>query len=61
MCRPLTRVLCRRFDELSPEVEQRLAKANADELEAWHERLFDVDTLGAVFEASGSQTNWSPG
>ena len=45
----LERLLRRRFGRLSPEVDERLGAASADELEAWADNVLDAETLEDVF------------
>ena len=46
----LERLLRRRFGPLSPEVDERLSAAFADELEAWADNVLDAETLADVFD-----------
>ena len=45
----LERLLRRRFGRLSPEVDERLRGASADELGAWFDNVLDAETLEDVF------------
>lgn len=47
----LTRVLRRRFGELSATDQARIAQAELAELECWLDRALDASTLAAVFAA----------
>ena len=47
----LERLLLRRFGSLSPEVEDRVAKASAADLEAWADNVLDAETLDDVFNS----------
>lgn len=47
----LERLLLRRFGSLSPEVEDRVAKASAADLEAWADKVLDAETLDDVFNS----------
>lgn len=47
----LTRVLRRRFGELSATDQARIAQAELAELECWLDRALDASTLAAVFVA----------
>ena len=47
----LERLLLRRFGALSPEVEDRVAKASASDLEAWADNVLDAETLDDVFNS----------
>ncbi len=47
----LIRQLTKRFGPLSIETSQRLQTATADQLELWTDRILDVPTLEAVFDA----------
>lgn len=46
----LTRLLQKRFGELPAWVAPRLQKAEPEQLEAWGERLLEVDDLEMLFE-----------
>ena len=45
----LERLLRRRFGRLSPEVDERLSRAPAEELGAWFDNVLDAETLEDVF------------
>ena len=45
----LERQIRRRFGLLSPEVDERLSAASADELETWADNVLDAETLEDVF------------
>jgi len=45
----LMRLLERRFGTLSPDVRERIAAANLDQLDRWLDLALDADSLGAVF------------
>jgi len=45
----LMRLLERRFGTLSPDVRERIAGANLDQLDRWFDLAMDADSLGAVF------------
>lgn len=45
----LGRVLKKRFKKVPPEVDERLAKADAATLEAWHDAAIDARSLRAIF------------
>lgn len=47
----LERLLLRRFGSLSPEVEDRMAKASAADLETWADKVLDAETLDDVFNS----------
>ena len=47
----LERQLRRRFGFLSPEVDARLGKASAADLETWAENVLDAPTLDDVFDS----------
>jgi len=45
----LERLMRKRFGDLSPQVEERLARARKEELELWADRVLDARTLEEVF------------
>lgn len=45
----LQRLLVRRFGELPLSVQQQLQQASAEQVERWADRLFDANTLDAIF------------
>jgi hypothetical protein len=45
-------LLARRFGALSPEVEERVARADMDQLKDWAMRLLDARTLDEVFAST---------
>jgi len=45
----LMRLLERRFGTLSPDVRERIAAANLDQLDRWFDLALDADSPGAVF------------
>lgn len=45
------RLLRRRFQELSPDIENRVRAAGGDQLDEWSERILDASTLADVFGA----------
>jgi len=45
----LERQMRKRFGDLSPQVEERLARARKEELELWADRVLDARTLEEVF------------
>ena len=45
----LQRMLTRRFGELPLLLQQRLAKANATQIEQWADRFIEASTLEAIF------------
>ncbi|MGN7611019.1 DUF4351 domain-containing protein [Magnetococcales bacterium HHB-1] len=46
----LYRLLLRKFHALPPWVSQRLSDADAQQLEAWSDRIFDAESLEEIFE-----------
>nr|WP_268237318.1 DUF4351 domain-containing protein [Alloalcanivorax dieselolei] len=44
------RQLRRRFGEVPAEIETRLNSANREQLEDWIDRVYEVETLEAVFD-----------
>ncbi|WP_308422523.1 DUF4351 domain-containing protein [Alloalcanivorax dieselolei] len=46
----LLRQLRRRFGEVPAEIETRLNSANREQLEDWIDRVYEVETLEAVFD-----------
>lgn len=45
----LSRLLTKKFGDLTPEWEPRLAAASLEQLEMWGETLLDATSLNAVF------------
>ena len=48
----LKRLLIRRFGNLPPVIQTRLAQASISQLDTWSERILDAATLDEVFEES---------
>jgi hypothetical protein len=48
----LSKQLRRRLGELSPDVADRIQSANAEELDAWLDRLMDAATISDVFDGN---------
>ena len=46
----LLRQLRRRFGEVPAEIETRLNSANREQLEDWIDRVYEVETVAAVFD-----------
>jgi len=46
----LTRFLTKRFGPLDEVTQERLQRASVEQLEAWSDRVLDVETLSEVFE-----------
>jgi len=46
----LIRMLTKRFGPLSTEIQQRIALATPEQLEAWMDKLFDAPSLTALFD-----------
>lgn len=48
----LSKLLQRRFGELSPDVANRIQSATSEELDEWLDRAFDVASISDVFDSS---------